>query len=135
MECVSATRRGTIWALALVLLGVAATAGSAQELTGKGEWHSVSSDLLGGTWTAALTRSGGGVIGTLTLSGSNMFSGGQVSGSIDASSIVFGVVAEGAQATTFSAKLDGDSIKGEWECGDVNDHGVWYGSLKASKAQ
>jgi hypothetical protein len=90
-----------------------------------------------GTWTTSLTRAGNSVQGTLTLTGSNVISAASVTGSIDGSSVVLGVAAEGAREATFSGTLDrGGAIKGEWELDSevLKDHGVWYGTLGAPTA-
>jgi hypothetical protein len=72
------------------------------------------------------------VTGTLSLTGSNVFSGGAVIGDLDDANIMLGVMVDNATQATFSGHLDRDSIKGEWECDLIGDHGVWYGTLKAS---
>lgn len=102
---------------------------SAEERTGKGEWQSLSSDAIRGTWTVSLTKSRTTVKGTLALTGSNVFAGGQVTGTLDASSVALGVVSERGKQASFSGKLDGDVIRGEWEAAVIGDHGVWYGTF------
>ncbi len=104
----------------------------AQQLQGKGEWQSSASDMIKGTWSVTLVRAGGQVNGSLQLTGSNVFSGGAVTGTIDQSSVVLGVVADGLASTTFAGKLDGASISGEWQSRTANDSGVWYGTLSQS---
>lgn len=118
----------------LVFVLVTASAGQGEQLTGEGEWQSVSGDAIRGTWTVSLIQTDDRVEGTLRLTGSNVLAGGSVAGTIDRSSIVLGVTAEGAKQATFSGLLDGKSIKGEWESEAVKDHGVWYGTLSARKA-
>ena len=44
-------------------------------------------------------------------------------------------MADGTKQATFSGQLDGKSIKGEWDCEAVKDHGVWYGTLSARKTE
>lgn len=105
----------------------------ADELTGKGEWQSLSGKSIKGTWSVKLSQAGGSVQGNLDLTGSNVFSGGDVTGTVDASSIVLGVMVDGQKQAVFSGKLDGGSISGEWECDAIADHGVWYGSLATTK--
>jgi hypothetical protein len=112
--------------LAIALWGAP---GQAQQLGGKGQWQSISGDAIRGTWTVTLTRTGSRVQGNLQLTGSNVLTGGVVTGDIDANSVVLGVMADGAREATFSAKLNGTSIAGEWQCDLVKDHGVWFGSL------
>jgi hypothetical protein len=118
-------------ALFLVLL---ATAAPAQQLTGKGEWHSLSSAIINGKWAASLTRTGNHLAGTLKLGRTDALSGGTVSGDINASSIVLGVMADDIREVTFTGKLDGDSVKGEWDCPALKDHGVWFGTLTVAAA-
>lgn len=121
----------TITATALVLV---ATAAMAQQLSGTGEWQSLTSKQMKGAWTASLTRQGSTLQGTLSLSGSNVLSGGPVSGSIDSSNVVLGVETEGSRQATFSGTLQGGSISGEWDLNSevLTDHGVWTGRLAAT---
>jgi hypothetical protein len=100
-----------------------------EELTGGGEWQSLSAEAIRGKWSVSLTQTGTSVEGTLTLAGSNVFAGGKVSGTVNASSIVFGILSETGKEASFNGKLDGTSISGEWESAVVGDHGVWYGNL------
>jgi hypothetical protein len=123
-----------VLAATLVLIVAAPVGASAQELVGKGEWQSLSGEAIRGTWTAALVREGGEVTGTFKLTGSNVFTGGPVSGTLDASSIMLGIMVEGTKQATFGGKLDAGAIKGEWQSDGVKDHGVWWGSLTAVKA-
>jgi hypothetical protein len=120
---------------AVVFLLMATAAAHGQELVGKGEWQSLSGTAIKGTWVASLTRAGDQVAGTLTLTGSNVFTGGSVLGDIDTASIMLGVMAAGAKQASFSARIDGESIKGEWECDAVKDHGVWWGTLTPRTAE
>ena len=117
----------------LVALIPGAGVGQEQELAGEGEWHSLSSELIGGTWKADFTRSGEVVRGTLELTGSNVLSRMDVSGTIDASKIVVGTSREKGRDASFAAKLSDDKIDGEWECPSLNDHGVWFGTVKERK--
>jgi len=119
-------RQSMILVSVLLLAGVA---GGAPALSGRGEWQSVRGDGIGGKWTVTLTRSGEQVEGELTLSGSNVFTGGKVSGTIDGASLVLGVMSEAGKTASFSGKLDGERIAGEWEAAPVDDHGVWFGTL------
>jgi hypothetical protein len=118
----------------LLAVGLCASEAAAQQLVGKGEWRSLTGEPIKGTWTATLARDGNRVQGNLDLTGSNVFSAGAVSGEIDALGITLGVMVDGAQQATFSGKLEGDSISGEWECDAVKDHGVWYGRLARAKS-
>ncbi|MFI5364031.1 MAG: hypothetical protein ACHQ4J_00255 [Candidatus Binatia bacterium] len=74
--------------------------------------------------------------GTLSLLGSNVLSGGTVSGDIDGSNVMLGVMVQGARQATFNGQLQNGSIKGEWDldCDVLQDHGVWSGSLGPSVA-
>jgi hypothetical protein len=114
------------------ILSVAGAA-AAEELVGTGEWQSLKGDGIGGTWAAELVRSGDEVQGQLTLEGSNVFTGGAVSGGIDGSSVVLGVLAEGNKVAIFSGKLEGAEVKGKWEAALVADQGVWFGKLGDGK--
>jgi hypothetical protein len=118
------------------MFSVTCTVATAQQLSGSGEWQSLMAGSMKGTWTTSLTRAGNNVQGTLTLTGSNVISAASVTGSIDGSSVMLGVAADGAQQATFSGKLQGGSIKGEWELDSdvLKDHGVWYGTLGAATA-
>lgn len=98
-------------------------------LAGSGEWQSIKGEGIGGTWTVTLTRSGDRVDGTLSLRGSNVFSGGRVSGTVNAGQVVLGVLTEAGKVASFTGLLDGRCIKGEWEAALIDDHGVWYGTL------
>lgn len=102
----------------------------AQELIGDGEWQSLAGDAMRGTWSVDLRRSSSRVDGTINLSGSNVFTGGTVSGTIDGQDVVLGVMAEGVAQATFTGKLTGKSISGEWKCPAVKDEGVWFGTLR-----
>ena len=115
--------------LALMLLALAALPALAERLSGGGEWASLSGESIKGTWSVSLTRDGNRVTGTLTLTGSDVFRDAAVTGTIDQSSIMLGVMSEADQRATFTGKLDGNSVKGEWESDAVNDHGVWLGTL------
>ncbi len=130
---------GRMVLLTAILLGVLQSTLAAQQIaapqqniTAKGEWQSLTGDSIRGTWVATLTRNGGRLEGNLDLTGSNVFSGGAVSGSIDGSNVMLGVMADGANQATFSGKLQGTSISGEWHSDVVRDSGVWSGGLSAA---
>lgn len=116
-----------------LMLGLAPAA-PAQQLSGKGEWQSLSSAIIKGEWTVSLTRNGKTVEGIIDLGGTSPLHGSAVTGSINASSIVLGVVANDRQQATFTGKLDGTSVAGEWDSPSAKDHGVWYGTLGPSDA-
>ena len=120
--------------VAVLMFGVTCAMATAQQLSGSGEWQSLTPGSMKGTWTASLARAGNNVQGTLSLTGSNVISAASVTGSIDGSSVMLGVAADGARQATFSGKLQGGSIKGEWELDSdvLKDHGVWYGTLGAA---
>jgi hypothetical protein len=122
------TKGATMIVTAALVLGTGGTA-LGEQLAGKGEWRSAKADGIRGTWTAELVRSGDEVRGQLILKGSNVFAGGEVSGSIDATSVMLGVMAEGNEVAIFTGKLDGGEVKGEWEAALVGDEGVWFGKL------
>jgi len=122
--------RTTMAVLGVLLL--ARAAGGEAALSGSGEWQSLKSESIGGKWTVSLTQTGERVDGELTLSGSNVFTGGKVSGTIDGASIVLGVMTEAGKSAAFTGKLDGATLRGEWEAALVEDHGVWFGSLGGS---
>lgn len=112
------------------MLALASISGAAErQLSGSGEWQSLTGEAIGGKWTVSLSQHGSAIAGELTLSGSNVFSGGNVRGTIDGSSIVLGVLAEGNKVASFSGKLDGATLSGEWEAALIQDHGVWFGTL------
>lgn len=130
------TWRTVAVSLGLIVLlagGGAADNGPAQvpegALVGSGEWRSLVGEGIAGTWTVTLTRSGERVDGTLALRGSNVFSGGTVSGTVSDTQVVLGVLTEAGKAATFTGALDAGGIKGEWEAAVAGDHGVWFGTL------
>jgi hypothetical protein len=123
--------KGFVAVIVIVVLGSLGSAGHAQQITGKGEWHSLSGEAIKGTWTVNLMRSGSHLQGSLDLTGSNVFAGGDVSGNLDAASIMLGVAVGDTQHATFSGKLDGDTVSGEWTSDTLKDSGVWFGSLGA----
>ena len=105
------------------------TAAQLRVITGKGEWQSLSGDAIKGSWAVKLTRNGNHVQGNLDLTGSNVFSGGNVSGDIDGSNVMLGVMVDGVNEAKFSGKLDNGSISGEWQSDAAQDSGVWSGTM------
>ena len=103
----------------------------AQDLVGQGEWQSLSGEAMRGTWSVELSRSGTDLRGGIKVTGSNLFSGGTVTGTVDGQEVVLGVMADGVKQATFSGKLSGDSISGEWACPAIKDQGVWFGTVRA----
>lgn len=102
---------------------------AAQELGGQGEWRSLSGEGIRGTWGVDLSQSGTDLHGAIKLTGSTLFTDGLVTGSIDGEQVVLGVMADGLEQATFSGKLTGESISGEWRCPSIKDEGVWFGKL------
>lgn len=120
--------------VAMALAAALAGRGLAAEgpLNGSGEWQSLKGEGIAGKWTVSLNRSGDQVDGELTLSGSNVFTGGTVSGTVDGKQIVLGVMSQGNKVASFAGALDGDTIKGEWDAALIQDHGVWFGTFGAA---
>ena len=79
-----------------------------------------------------LTQIGNHVQGNLDLTGSNVFSGGQVSGDINGSSVMLGVMVDGNNEANFTGRLTGNTISGEWDSDPAHDSGVWSGTLGPS---
>jgi hypothetical protein len=79
-------------ACAAAVVCFSVTGAPAQQLAGKGEWQSLSGGVIKGTWSATLLRKSSQVQGDLKLTGSNVFTGGSVSGDVDSASIMLGVV-------------------------------------------
>lgn len=114
--------------LCFIFLGATAYA---QDLIGKGEWQSSSGNAMRGTWTATLIRSGGDMGGTITLKGSPLFAGGDVTGSIENDEVVLGVLAEGDHRAAFKGTLTDGKVSGEWDLPAISDHGTWSGTLQS----
>jgi hypothetical protein len=100
------------------------------QLTGRGEWQSLRAEGVRGTWSVVLTRSADVLDGSINITGSNVFRDAGVTGTIDAGNIVLGVTVQGSRQATFSGRMQGDQISGEWEAPGVVDGGVWYGMLE-----
>ena len=115
----------------LGLLLLAATA-SAEVLVGKGRWQSLAGESMQGPWSLRVETDGAQLAGVLTLGGSNILKEARVQGVLDAQLVTLGVVVEGSRQATFSGKLDGKSITGEWVMDAIGDRGVWYGELDRS---
>lgn len=117
---------------AALLTGFAPATGGAigADLAGKGEWQSLSSAAKG-SWSVRLLRSGDEVKGTFDLDGSNVISGGTVTGALTPDGITLGVVADGDVRASFAGKLEGEAIAGEWslQSPHFRDEGVWSGVL------
>ncbi len=114
--------------LASVLL---ASTGFAETLGGTGTWQSLNADAIRGKWDAQFVRQGNRIDGNIDLTGSNVVSGGKVSGEIDGAGVTFGVMVDGKQWATFSGKLRDGAIDGDWtfESDGLSDRGVWTGIL------
>ena len=101
----------------VVACTILALPAAAQELAGSGTWQSVKAQAVRGTWRVTLTQSGETVRGTLTLAGSNVFSGGAVEGTLQDGRLVLGVLQQGARLATFSGTHDGTALA--TDLGDV----------------
>lgn len=99
-------------------------------LTGEGEWQSGLGDAMRGTWVATLSRSGTGVEGTISLTGSPLFAGGDVTGTVEGDEVVLGVITEGEHTAMFRGSLTDSKVTGEWDCPTIGDRGVWSGTLQ-----
>lgn len=103
---------------------------TADDLTGQGEWQSLSGEAIHGTWSVNLRRTAGRLEGTMTMTGSPSLRVVTVTGTIDGQQIVMGAAEDGASKATFSGRLVGESISGEWTFALLSDEGVWSGSLR-----
>jgi len=122
-----------VWLVCFLISGLQSTA-FAEGFVGKGEWQSLNGEAIRGTWSVDLARTGGDLLGSITLTGSTLFFGGTVDGTIDGENIVLGVMAEGVKQATFTGKLAGEAISGEWICPAIKDHGVWTGTLRVQES-
>ena len=103
----------------------------ADVVSGKGEWESHSGAGMRGTWTVILERSGTSLKGTVSLTGSTLFSGAQVDGTMQSDQIMFGTVVEGKSQLTFSGTLtDGEITGGQWQSDAINDSVRGRGTLR-----
>jgi hypothetical protein len=124
--------RNALLAVACLLLLAVGTAARGELVTGNGEWESRSSAAIRGTWTIALERSGSDVKGTVTLTGSPLFSGAEVSGTIEGDEMMFGTVVENENRLTFNGTLTEGRVTGDWECETIRDGGSWSGTLRGA---
>lgn len=127
-------------ATALVLMSMCMMAASgtvrAEIVSGNGEWQSGSGAAMRGTWTVTLERSATDVKGTITLTGSLLFSGAEVTGTLDGDQLVMvGTLADGENQATFSGTLTDEKVAGEWHCPAINDSGAWSGTLHVPTEQ
>lgn len=118
--------------MALVTLLCLAYAAYAEPLAGSGDSQSLTVEAAKGTWHAQLVRQGSDVTGNIDLDGSNVLSGGSVTGQIDGSGVTLGVMVDGAQLATFSGMLKDGAVSGEWQLTSdaLKDQGVWSGTLQ-----
>jgi hypothetical protein len=65
----------------------------------------------------------------MDITGSTLFAGGEVAGTIDGRQVTFGVVAGPGVEVSFAGKIADGKIAGEWDCETVKDEGVWSGSV------
>jgi hypothetical protein len=128
--------RSTALVLMSMYLIAAGGAARAEIISGNGEWQSESGAAMRGTWTVTLERSGTDLKGTITLTGSMLFSGGELTGTLDGDQLTLGTLADGENQATFSGTLTEEKIAGEWHCAAINDSGAWSGTLRvASKSE
>jgi hypothetical protein len=99
-------------------------------VSGNGEWQSNSGVAMRGTWTVALERSGSGLNGTLSMTGSLLFSGAKVTGTLDGDQIILGAVTDGEYQVTFNGRLTEEKVAGEWQSDALGDSGSWSGTLR-----
>ncbi len=99
-------------------------------VSGSGEWESSSGVGMRGTWTVVLERSGASVKGTVTLTGSTLFSGAEVSGTMQGDQVLFGTVVDGKSQLSFSGTITDGQVRGEWQSAVINDSGAWSGTLR-----
>ena len=97
----------TIMALLWVFLIAIPRPVEAEELIGQGEWQSRLGGAMRGTWTATLERSGETLEGNIVLTGSPLFNGGVVTGTIEGDQVLLGVLTEGELRVTML--VDGDA--------------------------
>jgi hypothetical protein len=71
--------------------------------------------------------------GSIALTGSPLFLGGEVSGTIEGEDVVLGVLTEGDHRATFRGTLRDQKVEGEWECPAIGDRGVWSGTLQSEE--
>lgn len=119
--------------LVFTCLIAGASRANAGDLIGKGEWESSSGAAMRGTWTATLLRSGTNLAGDIALSGSPLFAGGEVSGTMEGDAVVLGVLTGGAYQATFKGNLTDGKIAGEWDFPAIGDHGNWSGTLQSGE--
>lgn len=129
MKWMSAFGKSATLTAALVSL-VATSPVYGEIVSGNGEWQSQSGAAMRGTWTVTLERSGSDLKGTIALTGSLLFSGGAVTGTLDGDQLMLGTVADGENQVTFSGTMNDEKITGEWHSPAVNDSGTWSGTLR-----
>ena len=103
-------------------------------VSGNGEWQSNSGAAMRGTWNVSMTRSGEDLTGQLTLTGSLLFSGAAVRGSLDGDNVMFGAVIDGENQLVFNGTVSDGQVTGEWTCASINDSGKWSGTLGTAAA-
>jgi hypothetical protein len=132
MHMMREVQNALVLAAGCLLLLIMSTPAGGELVTGNGEWESRSSTAIRGTWTVALERSGSDVKGTVTLTGSPLFSGAEVSGTIEGDQVMFGTVVDRENQLTFSGTLTEERITGEWQCDTIGDGGPWSGTLRGA---
>lgn len=132
MKWMSAFGKSVALVMTLVCLISVSGPARGEIVSGSGEWQSQSGAAMRGTWTVTLERSGTDVKGTITLTGSMLFSGAQVTGTLDGDQVMLGTLADGENQATFSGTLSDEKIIGEWHCPAINDSGAWSGTLRVA---
>ena len=133
MQMMREVRKVPILLLGCLILLAVSTEARGELVTGNGEWESRSSAAIRGTWTVALEQSGSDVKGTVTLTGSPLFSGAEVRGTIDGDRVMFGTLVEHENQLTFSGTLTEEQVIGEWQCEAIGDAGSWSGTLRGTR--
>jgi hypothetical protein len=120
--------------VAALAIGTTGPIWASELLSGNGEWQSNSGAAMRGTWNVNMTRSGEDVTGQLTLTGSLLFSGAEVRGSLDGDNLMFGAVIDGENQLVFNGTVSEGRVSGEWSCTSISDSGSWNGTLRESVA-
>jgi hypothetical protein len=134
MKRTSSRTKVTTLAILSACLVTMITAAPADLVAGNGEWQSNSGVAMRGTWTVALERAGSELSGTISMTGSLLFSGAKVTGTLDGDQIMLGAVTDGEYRMTFSGRVTEEKITGEWQCDALGDSGTWSGTLRLASA-
>jgi len=128
-------RRSTNLVIASLCLCALNGSARADMVLGNGEWQSQSGTAIRGTWSITLERSGDELKGKIALTGSMLFSGGDVTGTWDGNQVILGTLADGEYQATFTGTIVEEKISGEWHCSAINDSGGWSGMLRVTTAE